>query len=140
MFYNRCPKCGQELKLQDEWIGMTMSCPSCNNNFVVEKNTKTEIPVQENSLPQVSLLNATQRNKKRLFFTVTLSFLLIAVISGGIVAYVSHSPNSEKQEQYSVQTQEPKPQAQDSVHIQEPEQQEQEQDSEQPQEPEQQEQ
>ena len=30
-----CPHCGTELEVQDEWTGMEMSCPSCQNDFVV---------------------------------------------------------------------------------------------------------
>ncbi|MBO4648803.1 MAG: hypothetical protein J5806_11680 [Lentisphaeria bacterium] len=30
-----CPHCGTELEVQDEWTGMEMSCPSCQNAFTV---------------------------------------------------------------------------------------------------------
>ena len=45
--YNiNCPHCGTELEVQDEWTGMEMSCPSCQNAFTVPPRP---IPVKATS-------------------------------------------------------------------------------------------
>ena len=41
-----CPHCGGELEVEDEWAGMEVTCPSCQNDFVVPPGPE---PVEANS-------------------------------------------------------------------------------------------
>lgn len=34
-FYIKCPKCGQELEVQDEWVGMEAECPLCQEKIII---------------------------------------------------------------------------------------------------------
>ena len=34
-FIMNCPYCGMALQVQQDWIGMEMKCPSCNQSFVL---------------------------------------------------------------------------------------------------------
>ena len=37
-FETKCPNCGAELTVQEEWIGMEVECPQCKNTFTVQGN------------------------------------------------------------------------------------------------------
>ena len=37
-FEMKCPHCGAELTVQEEWIGMEVECPQCKNTFSVQGN------------------------------------------------------------------------------------------------------
>ena len=37
-FLMNCPKCGQAMTVQQEWIGRDVSCPFCNQTFTVQEN------------------------------------------------------------------------------------------------------
>ena len=36
-FITKCEQCDIELQIQDEWIGMEIECPACQNKFIAEK-------------------------------------------------------------------------------------------------------
>ena len=38
-FNTKCPHCGIELQMQDEWIGYDVTCPSCNKTLTVKKHS-----------------------------------------------------------------------------------------------------
>ena len=46
-FYIKCPKCGQELEVQDEWVGMEAECPFCHHTLKIEKKIPVLKPVFE---------------------------------------------------------------------------------------------
>ena len=46
-FNSRCPHCGITLEVQQNWIGMDVSCPKCGKNFTVQ--TPHPSPSAENS-------------------------------------------------------------------------------------------
>ena len=38
-FITKCPHCGGELQVQDEWIGMDLECPLCKKHFTLSAET-----------------------------------------------------------------------------------------------------
>ena len=36
-FIQKCPHCNTKLQMQDEWIGMEVTCPHCQNNVIVSR-------------------------------------------------------------------------------------------------------
>lgn len=64
-FNTKCPHCGIELQMQDEWIGYDVICPSCNKTLTVKKYS----------------------SKHRIVWSVVISaFLFVAILVGaGIV-------------------------------------------------------
>lgn len=42
-FITKCPHCGADLQVQDEWSGMEVECPCCNKNFTVPKNNGNQV-------------------------------------------------------------------------------------------------
>ena len=36
-FYTKCPYCQSDIRLTNEWIGMTCQCPVCSKDFPVRK-------------------------------------------------------------------------------------------------------
>ena len=36
-FETKCPKCQSPLSVQEEWIGMTVACPTCNHSFTIPR-------------------------------------------------------------------------------------------------------
>ena len=36
-FITKCPQCGMDVSAKQEWIGMTVACPGCQRNFVIQQ-------------------------------------------------------------------------------------------------------
>ena len=47
-FIKKCPHCNAELQVQDEWIGMEIECPRCEEKFCLQplSEEQTIIPPQ----------------------------------------------------------------------------------------------
>ena len=43
-FITKCPHCGGELQVQDEWIGMDLECPLCKKHFTLSAETPKNDP------------------------------------------------------------------------------------------------
>ena len=37
-FTTKCPHCGAELSVADEWVGMEVECPACGQPFAVRED------------------------------------------------------------------------------------------------------
>lgn len=48
-FITKCPHCNVELQAQDEWIGMEVECPQCNNKFNIGKIDTSNTEEHQNS-------------------------------------------------------------------------------------------
>lgn len=50
LFVQNCPTCGRRMQIQVRYLGMTLSCPHCQNSFVAQEPNsiydETEDPVQ----------------------------------------------------------------------------------------------
>ena len=46
-FLLTCPHCGAELEVQDEWRGMEVTCPNCQNPFVIPQQEYAAGPAME---------------------------------------------------------------------------------------------
>lgn len=40
MFIFNCPYCKLSLEAENEWSGMILQCPNCNNNIIVQQNAQ----------------------------------------------------------------------------------------------------
>ena len=61
-FITKCPHCNAELQVQDEWIGMKIECPQCEEKFCLQplSEEQTIIPPQIKLAPL--LLNKSTSN------------------------------------------------------------------------------
>ncbi len=50
-FIQQCPYCSGDLQMQDEWLGMEVSCPMCQSNLVVTKTVLNSSPIVAEVVP-----------------------------------------------------------------------------------------
>ena len=67
-FITKCPHCNSELQVQDEWIGMEIECPQCEEKFCLQplSEEQTIIPPQIKLaplFPNKSTSNLPNHNK-----------------------------------------------------------------------------
>ena len=63
-FIQRCPYCDAEFEVQDEWLGMKVECPQCNQKFVIKKQVSISsgrIP-KSNFYAEKQITNTERRN------------------------------------------------------------------------------
>ena len=41
-FEAKCPHCGAELKMQDEWVGLEAECPNCKQHFTIAPPSESQ--------------------------------------------------------------------------------------------------
>ena len=59
-----CPHCNQELSLAEEYMGMEVSCPTCNRNFVADA-PESAAPSENNTENKSAfLLNKLKKHVK----------------------------------------------------------------------------
>lgn len=107
-FNTNCPHCNGELEVQDEYIGMTLECPLCQSEFVLQKKetAPTEKPcpscgnminikatrcrfcqkdiTQLSTTPSSAVSEKKPKGKRIVLFSI-LGVLLVILITGAII-------------------------------------------------------
>ncbi len=64
-FIVQCPHCNTELQMQEEWIGLEISCPECSRVLTVNKPESDALPEESNSfIAQCPSCNALLQMQK----------------------------------------------------------------------------
>ena len=109
MFIVNCPKCGKPLQMQEDWIGMQLTCPLCQGSvtvFAPEAQTLPPEPPQTASNAASSSGAAVAVSKKLLFLIAGVVLLLIAGIIAGVIVYTAQ-PKSDTAQPKSDTSQDP---------------------------------